>query len=45
MLVYTGLYKDLKLLQKIKEKELDLEDEQRSVKDDEIKGELCVLSL
>ena len=47
--VYTGLYKDLKLLQKRKEKELELEDDQSSVKDDETKGELvcvtCYLSV
>ena len=41
--VYTGLYKDLKLLQKRKEKELELEDDQGSVMDDETKGALvCV---
>ena len=45
MLVYIGLYKDLKLLQKKKEKALDLEDEQSSAKGGETKGELCVLSL
>ena len=41
--VYTGAYKDLKPLQKRKEKELELEDDQGSVVDDETKGELvCV---